>query len=129
MSLAIDLAFHSITSQSPSLTVFAPADAAFSNSGHPSLNLLRYHHLPIAFPLRSLKSLSFGAKIATLLDSHSLTVTTLPSEDCLVSLNNVTVTVSPIFDDGSLIIFGTNKFLDPYFQISGPIRSYSLKNL
>ncbi|XP_061990923.1 putative fasciclin-like arabinogalactan protein 20 [Rosa rugosa] len=128
MSLALDLASHSITSQSPSLTVFAPADAAFSNSGHPTLNLLRYHLLPIAFPLRSLKSLPLGAKIATLLDGHSLTVTTLPS-DRLVSLNNVTVTASPIFDDGSLIIFGTNRFFDPYFRISGPIRSYSPKNL
>ncbi|KAM5567073.1 putative fasciclin-like arabinogalactan protein 20 [Rosa sericea] len=127
MSLALDLASHSVTSQSPSLTVFAPADAAFTNSAF-TLNLLHYHLLPIAFPLRSLKSLPFGAKIATMLAGHSLTVTTLPS-DRLVSLNNVTVTASPIFDDGSLIIFGTNKFFDPYFRISGPIRSYSPKNL
>ncbi|KAK9935245.1 hypothetical protein M0R45_022355 [Rubus argutus] len=128
MSLTLDLASHSVISQSPSLTVFAPADAAFAYSGQPTINLLHYHLLPTAFPLRSLKSLPFGAKISTLLAGHSLYVTTLPS-DGLVSLNNVTITASPIFDDGSLIIFGTNKFFDPYFRISNPIRSYSPKNL
>ncbi|XP_061990919.1 putative fasciclin-like arabinogalactan protein 20 [Rosa rugosa] len=128
MSLALDLASHSITSQSPSITVFAPADAAFAYSGHPTLNLLRYHLLPIAFPLRSLKSLPFGAKIPTLLDGHSLTVTTLPA-DRLVSLNNVTITAAPIFDDGSLIVFGTSGFFNRYFRISGPIGSYSPKTL
>ncbi|KAL6180034.1 hypothetical protein ACLB2K_046703 [Fragaria x ananassa] len=82
----------------PELTVFAPADEAFPYSGKPSLNLLLYQLLPVTFHLRSLKSLPFGAKIGTLLDGYSHTVTTLPS-DGLVSLNNVTVTASPIFDD------------------------------
>ncbi|XP_004305572.1 PREDICTED: putative fasciclin-like arabinogalactan protein 20 [Fragaria vesca subsp. vesca] len=127
MSRSLDLASSSFTSQPPELTVFAPADEAFPYSGPPSLNLLRYQLLPVTFHLRSLKSLPFGAKIGTLLDGYSLTVTTLPA-DGLVSLNNVTVTASPIFDDGSLIIYGTNRFFDPYFRISGPIPSYGRKN-
>ncbi|KAL6133745.1 hypothetical protein ACLB2K_065979 [Fragaria x ananassa] len=127
ISGALDLASRSFTSQPPELTVFAPADEAFPYSGKPSLNLLLYQLLPVTFHLRSLKSLPFGAKIGTLLDGYSLTVTTLPS-DGLVSLNNVTVTASPIFDDGSLIIYGTNRFFDPYFRISGPIPSYGRKN-
>ncbi|XP_048440941.1 putative fasciclin-like arabinogalactan protein 20 [Pyrus x bretschneideri] len=84
--------------------------------------------LPLHFSRRSLKSLPFGANIAALLFDRTLTVTTMPS-DYHFSLNNVSVTASPIFDDGSLIIFGINRFLDPYFQISGPIRSYTPKNL
>ncbi|KAL6130772.1 hypothetical protein ACLB2K_069151 [Fragaria x ananassa] len=81
MSLALDLASDSLNSQSPtSITVFAPADAAFATSGQPNLDLIRLHLLPVAFPLRSLKSLPFGAKITTLLDGHSLTVTTLPAD-------------------------------------------------
>nr|XP_011470517.1 PREDICTED: putative fasciclin-like arabinogalactan protein 20 [Fragaria vesca subsp. vesca] len=121
MSLALDLASDSLNSQSPtSITVFAPAEAAFSTSGQPNLDLIRLHLLPVAFPLRSLKSLPFGAKIATLLDGHSLTVTTLPA-DGLVSLNNVTVTATPVFDDGSLIIFGIDRFFSRYFRISGTI--------
>ncbi|KAK9938624.1 hypothetical protein M0R45_015350 [Rubus argutus] len=77
---------------------------------------------------QSLKSLPFGTNISTLLAGHSLLVTTLPSNG-LVLLNNFTIMVSPIFDDGSLIIFGTNKFFDSYFRISGPIKSYRAKNL
>ncbi|KAL6216721.1 hypothetical protein ACLB2K_009940 [Fragaria x ananassa] len=128
MSLALDIASESLNIQSPSLTVFAPADAAFSTSGQPSLDLIRLHILPVAFPLQSLKSLPFGAKIATLLDGDSLTVTTLP-DDGLVSLNNVTVTATPIFDDGALIIFQIDRFFDRYFRISGPIGSQSPKIL
>ncbi|KAL6126838.1 hypothetical protein ACLB2K_074883 [Fragaria x ananassa] len=95
-------------------TVFAPADAAFASSGQPTPDLIRFHLVPVAIPLRSLKSLPFGAKILTLLDGHSLTVTTLPADD-LISLNNVTVT--PIFDDGELVIFEIDRFFDLNFRI------------
>ncbi|KAM0986751.1 hypothetical protein PS2_010765 [Malus domestica] len=129
MSLTLDLASRTLlSSRSPSLTIFAPNDTSFALSGQPPLILLQYHLLPLHFSLRSLKSLPFGAKIATLLSDRTLTVTTLPS-DHRFSLNNVTVTASPIFDDGSLIIFGIDRFLDPYFRISGPIQSYIPKNL
>ncbi|KAL6187294.1 hypothetical protein ACLB2K_038694 [Fragaria x ananassa] len=95
-------------------TVFAPADAAFASSGQPTPDLIRFHLVPAAIPLRSLKSLPFGAKILTLLDGHSLTVTTLLADD-LISLNNVTV--APIFDDGELVIFEIDRFFDLNFRI------------
>ncbi|KAM1378500.1 hypothetical protein ACFX2I_020520 [Malus domestica] len=102
MSLTLDLPFRSLLhSRSPSVTLFAPNDATFSHSGQPPLNLL-----PLYFSRRSLKSFPSGAKIAALLSDRTLTVT------------NVSVTASPIFDDWSLIIFGIKRFLDPYFQIS-----------
>ncbi|XP_050378362.1 putative fasciclin-like arabinogalactan protein 20 [Argentina anserina] len=122
MSRTLTLATASVNSQPPSLTIFAPADDAFPFSGQLSSNRLRYHLLPTAFHLRSLKSLPYGAKIATLLAGRSLTVTSLPA-DGVVSLNNVTLAASPIYDDGSLIVFGIKKLFDPNFQISGPIRS------
>ncbi|CAB4295746.1 unnamed protein product [Prunus armeniaca] len=129
MALTLDLASQTLLlSQSPSLTIFASTDAAFSHSGQPPLNLLQFHIIPLYFSLRSLKSLPFGAKISTLLSDHSLSVTTL-AYDPRVSLNNVPITVSPIFDDGSLIIFGIDRFLDPHFRILGPLRSYTPKNL
>ncbi|CAL9030401.1 unnamed protein product [Prunus brigantina] len=92
MALTLDLASQNLLlSQSPSLTIFAPTNAAFY--------------------LQSLKSLPFGAKISTLLFDSSLSFTTLVY-DPRVSLNNVPITVSLIFDDGSLIIFGIDKFLE-----------------
>ncbi|CAL9004125.1 unnamed protein product [Prunus brigantina] len=55
MALTLDLASQNLLlSQSPSLTIFAPTDAAFS-----------------------LQSLPFGAKISTLLSDSSLSFTTL----------------------------------------------------
>ncbi|CAL9006210.1 unnamed protein product [Prunus brigantina] len=89
MALTLDLASQNLLlSQSPSLTIFAPTDAAFS-----------------------LQSLPFGANISTLLSDSSLSFTTL-AYDPRVSLNNVLITVSLIFDDGSLIIFGIDRFLE-----------------
>ncbi|BFG25859.1 hypothetical protein CerSpe_121330 [Prunus speciosa] len=95
MALTLDLASQTLLlSQSPSLTIFDPTDAAFSHSGQPPLNLLQFHIIPIYFSLRSLKSLPFGAKISTLLFDRSLSVTTL-AYDPRVSLNNVPITISP----------------------------------
>ncbi|CAL9000056.1 unnamed protein product, partial [Prunus brigantina] len=102
MALTLDLTSQTLLlSQSPSLTIFAPIDATFSHSGQPPLNLLQFHIILIYFSLRSLKSLPFGAKIS----DRSLSLTTL-AYDPRVSLNNIPITVSLIFDDGSLIIFG-----------------------
>ncbi|KAH0987469.1 hypothetical protein GBA52_014646 [Prunus armeniaca] len=105
MALTLDLASQALLlSQSSSLTIFALTDTAFSHFGQPSLNLLQFHIILIYFSLRSLKSLPFSTKISTLLSDRSLSVTTL-AYDPKVSLNNVPITVSLIFDDGLLIIF------------------------
>ncbi|PQQ19051.1 putative fasciclin-like arabinogalactan protein 20 [Prunus yedoensis var. nudiflora] len=103
MALTLDLASQTLLlSQSPSLTIFAPTDAAFSHSGQPPQNLMQFHIIRLYYSLRSLKSLPFSAKISTLLSDHSLPVTTL-AYDHRVSLNNrphhcFPIIVSPIFD-------------------------------
>ncbi|KAK7273786.1 hypothetical protein RIF29_14849 [Crotalaria pallida] len=124
MAFELELASQTL-SQSHSLTIFAPTDFAFKQIPHLPLSLLRYHLLPHAFSLHSLTSLPFGASIPTLLPHHSLTVTTDHRHHPrrAVSINNVTVNPSPIFNDGSLVIFATESFFDPYFQL--PAKSES----
>ncbi|KAL4612506.1 hypothetical protein ACB092_08G204600 [Castanea dentata] len=117
MALTLELASHTLLPHSPSLTIFAPTDAAFDRLGQPPLSLIQYHLLPLAFSFQSLKSLPLGAKILTVLPRHSLIVTASSSDD-YVSLNNVTVRGQPVYDDGSLIIFGIDKFFNPYFRFS-----------
>jgi uncharacterized surface protein with fasciclin (FAS1) repeats len=117
MALTLELASQTLLPHSPSLTIFAPSDSAFAHSGQPPFSLIQYHLLPISFSFQSLESLPLGAKIATVLPRHLLTVTASPS-DYRVALNNVTVEGTPVYDDGSLIIFGIDKFFNPYFQFS-----------
>ncbi|KAK9277696.1 hypothetical protein L1049_007243 [Liquidambar formosana] len=110
--------------QSPSATIFSPPDAAFTQSGQPSLSLLQFHFSPVPFSFENLKSLPSGSKIPTMFSGHSLVVTSSASDDQF-SLNNVKINGSPIFDDGSLIIFGIDDFFDPEFQVSPSIQSPS----
>ncbi|XP_061375045.1 putative fasciclin-like arabinogalactan protein 20 [Gastrolobium bilobum] len=121
MALNLELASQSLLPpRTRSITIFAPNDVAFNKIPQLPLSLLRYHLLPHAFSLHSISSLPYGANIATLLPGHSLTVTTSHSDD-RVSINNVTVNPSPIFDDGYLVIFATENFFDPYFQLPAQI--------
>ncbi|KGN51507.1 putative fasciclin-like arabinogalactan protein 20 [Cucumis sativus] len=115
MSLILDLASRSFLHHFSSLTIFAPPDSAFSRSGQPPLSLLQYHLLPHAFSAESLRSLPLNAKISTMLPSRFLTVT---NDETRISLNNVTVDSPPVYDDGSLIIFGIEKLFNPFFDIS-----------
>ncbi|KAL1317933.1 hypothetical protein HN51_070162 [Arachis hypogaea] len=123
-AMAVNLELASQTLASPrtrSLTVFAPSDAAFKILQQPTLSLLRYHLLPNAFSFHSLISLPFGANIPTLLPSHSLTVTTTTDSADSLSINNVTVNSEPLYRDASLVIFTTDHFFDPYFQLPAKI--------
>lgn len=52
--------------------------------------------------------------------NHSLIITSSPS-DVDVSLNGVKINGSAIYNDGSLVVFGIEKFLDPDFEVSGSI--------
>ncbi|CAL8995080.1 unnamed protein product [Prunus brigantina] len=123
MALTLELVSQSLVPQSPSLTIFAPPDTAFTRSGQPSLSLLQIHFCPLPLPLQTLKALPAGTKIPTLLSGHSLIVTT-PSSGAPISLNNVKITsAAPLYDDGFLIIFGVDKFFDANFQLPIPIRS------
>lgn len=76
------------------------------------------------FTTDALKSLPYGAKIPTFSSAHSLTVTTaFPDDSETVSLNNVNVTGSPIYDDGALVIFGVERFFDVEFTPLAPMQS------
>ncbi|XP_077236646.1 putative fasciclin-like arabinogalactan protein 20 [Tasmannia lanceolata] len=117
MALTLQLTSQTLIPESSSTTIFSPSDNAFISSGQPSLNLLQYHFSAFKFTLQDLRSLPFGATIPTLFQNHSLIVTTLAS-DSEISLNNVKINDSIIYDDGSLIIYGIERFFDPSFQIS-----------
>ncbi|KAG6655890.1 putative fasciclin-like arabinogalactan protein 20 [Carya illinoinensis] len=123
MSLTLEaISKSTLLTNSTSLTIFAPSDSAFIHSGQPSLSLLQYHFSPLLSPLQTFRSLPNAAKIPTLFAGHSLTVTTSPSDDG-ISLNNVKVTRSPIFNRGLLVIFGIDEFFHPDFEVSVPVKS------
>ncbi|KAJ7954201.1 Fasciclin-like arabinogalactan protein [Quillaja saponaria] len=127
MAVSLELASQTLSQETRSLTIFAPSEASFQQTAQIPLSLLEYHLLPHAFSSQSLKSLPYGAKISTLLPGHSLIVTTSNLYQRM-TINNVTVNDSPIFDDGALVIFTIEKFFDPYFRISGKSR-YPSSNL
>ncbi|KAF8390648.1 hypothetical protein HHK36_025175 [Tetracentron sinense] len=115
MALTLQLVSQTLIPQSSSPTIFSPSDAAFARSGQPPLILLQYHISPLKFSPENLKSLPFGTTIPTLLSNRSLIVTTSASED-QISINNVKINGSVIYDDGSLVIYGIDDFFDPEFQ-------------
>ncbi|XP_020205990.1 putative fasciclin-like arabinogalactan protein 20, partial [Cajanus cajan] len=115
MSLTLEIVAETLLEQSPSATVFAPSDTAFKKSGQPSLDLLRLHFAPLPLPPPSLRLLTAGATIPTMLPGQSLTVTT---SDRVTSINNVRLTGSPIYDDGFLLVYGIERFFDPTFQFN-----------
>ncbi|KAI4313828.1 hypothetical protein L6164_026778 [Bauhinia variegata] len=108
MALALEVISKTLLSQSSSLTIFAPSDYAFRRSGQPSSDLLRFHFVPLPLPQQSLWILHASSKIPTM-SSRSLTVTTSPS-DHTISLNNVRVSGTPIYDSGLFLIYGTEVF-------------------
>ncbi|XP_022150604.1 putative fasciclin-like arabinogalactan protein 20 [Momordica charantia] len=117
MALTLELIAESLLSHSNSLTIFSPSDAAFAQSGQPSLSLLQFHFLPLYLSPESLKSLASGTKIPTMLPGRSLTVTSSSRSDSEISLNRVKINSSPFYDDGSLIVFGVEKFFDLKLQV------------
>ncbi|KAJ8770290.1 hypothetical protein K2173_012760 [Erythroxylum novogranatense] len=95
MSLTLQIISKSEAPDSPSLTIFSPTDQAFS--------------------------LSTGSKIPTLFANHSLVVTSEVYDNSdIISLNGVKIHGSPLYDDGSLVIFGVDHFIDPAFEVEGP---------
>ncbi|XP_076914654.1 putative fasciclin-like arabinogalactan protein 20 [Bidens hawaiensis] len=119
MSLTLNLISTSLLSQSQttSATIFTPPDSVFTNSGQPPLSLLQLHISPLLFSLSSLRSLLPGTRIPTLSSGNDLTVTTSSFSD-QVSINNVNVIGSPIFDDGLLIVFGIESFFNSDPKVS-----------
>ncbi|OWM70340.1 putative fasciclin-like arabinogalactan protein 20 [Punica granatum] len=129
MGLTLDLISDThIIPPSPSLTVFSPRDSAFSRSGQPSLSLLQFHFSDLSLSSQFLRSLPFGTEIPTVLENRSLVVTTLP-RDARVSLNGVRITNSPLYSDGSLVVFGADEFFNSSFQLPVPIQGHRTPNL
>ncbi|MFS7959502.1 putative FAS1 domain-containing protein [Helianthus anomalus] len=119
MSLTLNLVSDVLLSHHNSATVFTPPDSSFSDYGQPSLTILQLHFSPMAFSLQSIRSLPYGTKIPTVDSGTFLTVTTRSPSD-QISINDVKIVGSPIFDDGSLIVFGIESFFDPNFTVPDP---------
>nr|XP_043618516.1 putative fasciclin-like arabinogalactan protein 20 [Erigeron canadensis] len=116
MSLTLSAISDGSLSHHNAATIFSPPDHAFADYGQLSLSLLQIHISPMAFSLSSIRSLPFGTKIPTVDESTFLIVTSSSSND-VVSINDVRITGFPIFDDGSLIVYGIESFLDPNFTV------------
>lgn len=117
MALTLEFGSRNLIPPSPYLTIFSPSDSAFASFGQPPLSLLQLHFSPLSLSPFSLKFLPFGSKIPTLSPNHSLIVTSSQSDD-QISLNGVKINDSAIFDDGSLRIFGIEKFFNPNYSVS-----------
>ncbi|KAK3040739.1 hypothetical protein RJ639_029261 [Escallonia herrerae] len=124
MSLTLSLLPKSLLSSPLAATIFSPPDSAFSASGQPPLSLLQLHFSPQALSFDSLRSLPFTTAIPTFLPNKPLFITTASPSD-RISIDNVTITGSSIFEDGSLIVYGIETFFDPDFVIFPPTPSPS----
>ncbi|KAI3453105.1 hypothetical protein Pfo_009768 [Paulownia fortunei] len=98
------------------LTIFSPPDAAFSSSGQPSLAHLLLHFSPLSLSPTSLLSLPFSSTIPSLSPSRHLIVTSNQAKK--VSINNVRISESPIFDDGFFIVYAIDNFFDLNFTLT-----------
>lgn len=118
VSMALTLEVAPAALSSPSLTVFAPPDSAFVASGQPPLSLLSLHLSPSRLSPASLASLPAGARIPTLLPNHSALIVTASHSASAIALNGVAVNASsPVFDDGSTIVYPAAGFFDPDFRL------------
>ncbi|KAF8036901.1 hypothetical protein BT93_C2584 [Corymbia citriodora subsp. variegata] len=123
MALTLELVSQTpgVIPRSQSLTIFAPRDSAFSQSGQPSLSLLQFHFAPLSLSHHFLASLPYGTAVPTALANRSLVITSLPG-DPFVSLNSVKIDGLPLFADESLTVFGVERFFDPGFELSSPVQ-------
>ncbi|XP_031286823.1 putative fasciclin-like arabinogalactan protein 20 [Pistacia vera] len=119
LSMALTLQFTSKTLNLDSkiITIFAPSDLAFVQSGRLSLLQLQYHISPAQLFQDTLKTLPFGSRIPTLLLNHSLIVTTA-DYNAPFSINGISIDESPVYDEGFLVIYGMDAFFDTSFNIT-----------
>lgn len=95
------------------LTIFVPSDRSFSENGQRSLLEIKYQISPTRLPGETLRNLPRDAKIPTLRSNSSLTVTNSSLSGGKFSINDVVVQDSPVFDDGSVVIYGADEFFTP----------------
>ncbi|KAM7275239.1 hypothetical protein ACFE04_017105 [Oxalis oulophora] len=122
MSLTLRLLYQNITmsAESQSLTVFAPSDYAFSVFGQPNLSTIRLYFSPLSISLQFLHSLPRNSKLPTLSDNQYLIITSSPQDE-FTTINRVRIEGSPLYDDGVLVVFGTEEFFDPSFSVARPL--------
>ncbi|KAK3183812.1 hypothetical protein Dsin_031098 [Dipteronia sinensis] len=134
MALTLQITCKSLNLESETMTLFAPSDFAFAKSGQLSLLDLQLHISPAILSQGSLKNLSFGTRIPTLLSNQSLIVTTSNGQ---LSINGVLIQESAVFDQGSVVIYGIDDFLNSSFHIGttshsapepSPSSAYTMEN-
>ncbi|CAE6203268.1 unnamed protein product [Arabidopsis arenosa] len=126
MGLTLQLANQDLNLEDwQELTIFAPYDQAFSRFGQPSLLDIKYQLSPTRLPGEALRNLPNGAKIPTLRSDSSLTVTNSSRFGRKISINNVVVQDSPVFDDGYIVIYGSGEFFTSPTKISDDSSSSS----
>ncbi|PNX76029.1 hypothetical protein L195_g031974 [Trifolium pratense] len=117
MSLTLRLASSSLPSTT-SATIFVPSDTAFRRHGPLPLSLLQYHIIPSKIPLHYLTSLPISTPLPTLLPNSSLIITTSSlshhhhHHHHHFSINNVTVSTTPLFENPSLLILSLHDFFN-----------------
>ncbi|CAN4121715.1 unnamed protein product [Withania somnifera] len=131
MSLTLELIIDTVLSRAAknsftgtSFTIFSPPDSSFTNFGQPSLSHILLHFSPVSLSLSSLQSLPFSSKIPSLSPSNSLYVTS--NNDLDVSINNVKIIGSPIYDDGFVVVFGIDDFFSQNFTRPNTNRNTNL---
>ncbi|XP_044503374.1 putative fasciclin-like arabinogalactan protein 20 [Mangifera indica] len=117
MALTLQITSKTLDLDSKIITIFAPSDLAFVQSGRLSLLQLQYHISPLQLYRNTLKSLPFGTRIPTLLSNHSLIVTT-SDFNAPCSINGIFIDESPLYDEGPLVIYGMNAFFDTSFHFT-----------
>ncbi|CAH8277729.1 unnamed protein product [Arabidopsis lyrata] len=126
MGLTLQLANQDLNLEDwQELTIFAPSDQDFSRFGQPSLLDIKYQLSPTRLPGETLRNLPNGAKIPTLRSDSSLTVTNSSRFGRIISINNVVVQDSPVFDDGYIVIYGSGEFFTSPTKISDDSSSSS----
>lgn len=120
MALTLQLTSVTLNLDSSNATILVPLDSAFARFGQLSLLEHQYHISPSRLSRECFRALPYGARIPTLWSNHSLIVTTDKRFDSPFSINNVSVGNLVIFDDGSIIVYGLDEFLDPKFEIANP---------
>ncbi|CAN8272923.1 unnamed protein product [Cochlearia groenlandica] len=125
MGLTLNLANQDLNLEDwEELTIFAPSDKAFSSIyGQPSLLDIKYQLSPTRIPGEIIRNLPIAAKIPTLRSNSSHSVTNSSRSGGKPSLNNVLIDDSPLFDDGFVVIYGSDEFFTA--TISDPILNSS----
>ncbi|KAJ3674102.1 hypothetical protein LUZ60_006094 [Juncus effusus] len=112
------------------LTLFAPSDSSLQSclqSNHPAsctpLRLVRDHLVPGLFPLSSLQSLPFSAKLSTASPGRCLTLTSTSAMNSSfpnpkLFVNGVEITRPDIFNNGQFVIHGIQGFITPLSPFS-----------